>query len=65
MVRYRGLRKSTAQLVTLFALSNPWIAGGKLFAAGADRVPDRRLCLGLDLRMWFGEAGEVLFALIG
>ena len=29
-VRYRGLKKNTAQLVTLFALSNPWMARGKL-----------------------------------
>ncbi|PQP04158.1 IS5/IS1182 family transposase, partial [Burkholderia cepacia] len=34
-VRYRGLRKNTAQLVTLFALSNLWMARGKLLAAGA------------------------------
>ncbi|KGW18154.1 transposase DDE domain protein [Burkholderia pseudomallei ABCPW 1] len=35
MVRYRGLRKNTAQLVTLFVLSNLWMARGKLLAAGA------------------------------
>jgi transposase, IS5 family len=29
-VRYRGLRKNTAQLTTLFALSNLWMARGKL-----------------------------------
>ena len=29
-VRYRGLKKNTAQLVTLFALSNLWMARGKL-----------------------------------
>jgi transposase, IS5 family len=29
-VRYRGLKKNTAQLVTLFALSNLWIVRGKL-----------------------------------
>jgi len=34
-VRYRGLRKNTAQLVTLFALSNLWMARGKLLATGA------------------------------
>ncbi|SPD61778.1 transposase (fragment) (plasmid) [Cupriavidus taiwanensis] len=34
-VRYRGLRKNTAQLMTLFALSNLWMARGKLLAAGA------------------------------
>ncbi|QPQ88883.1 IS5 family transposase (plasmid) [Burkholderia gladioli] len=33
-VRYRGLKKNTAQLVTLFALSNLWMARGKLLAAG-------------------------------
>ncbi len=34
-VRYRGLRKNTAQLMTLFALSNLWMARGKLLAAAA------------------------------
>ena len=29
-VRYRGLRKNTAQLVTLFALSNLWMARRQL-----------------------------------
>jgi IS5 family transposase len=32
-VRYRGLAKNTAQLVTLFALSNLWMARGKLMQA--------------------------------
>lgn len=31
-VRYRGLAKNTAQLMTLFALSNLWIARGHLLA---------------------------------
>jgi len=31
-VRYRGLAKNTAQLETLFALSNLWMARGKLMA---------------------------------
>lgn len=31
-VRYRGLKKNTAQVVTLFALSNLWMARGKLMA---------------------------------
>jgi IS5 family transposase len=31
-VRYRGLAKNTAQLHTLFALSNLWMARGKLLA---------------------------------
>jgi IS5 family transposase len=31
-VRYRGLRKYTAQLHTLFALSNLWMVRGKLLA---------------------------------
>ena len=31
-VRYRGLKKNTAQLVTLFALSKLWMARGKLLA---------------------------------
>ena len=34
-VRYRGLKKNTAQLTTLFALSNLWMARGKLLAAQA------------------------------
>jgi IS5 family transposase len=29
-VRYRGLKKNTAQLTTLFALSNLWMARPKL-----------------------------------
>ena len=32
-VRYRGLKKNTAQLFTLFALSNLWMVRGKLLAA--------------------------------
>jgi IS5 family transposase len=32
-VRYRGLKKYTAQLVTLFALSNLWMVRGKLMGA--------------------------------
>jgi IS5 family transposase len=31
-VRYRGLKKNTAQLVMLFALSNLWMVRGKLMA---------------------------------
>jgi hypothetical protein len=31
-VRYRGLKKNTAQLTTLFALSNLWMARTKLLA---------------------------------
>lgn len=31
-VRYRGLKKNTAQLHTLFALSNLWMLRGKLMA---------------------------------
>ena len=34
-VRYRGLKKNTAQLNTLFALSNLWMARGKLMAVQA------------------------------
>jgi len=34
-VRYRGLKKNTAQLITLFALSNLWMARGKLMGIGA------------------------------
>ena len=29
-VRYRGLKKNTAQIVTLFALANLWMARHKL-----------------------------------
>lgn len=32
-VRYRGLKKNTAQLMTLFALSNLWMVRGKLLEA--------------------------------
>jgi IS5 family transposase len=31
-VRYRGLARNTAQLMTLFALSNLWMARGRLLA---------------------------------
>ena len=34
-VRYRGLEKNTAQLKTLFMLSNLWMVRGKLMAGGA------------------------------
>jgi IS5 family transposase len=34
-VRYRGLKKNTAQLVTLFALSNLWMVRSKLMAVQA------------------------------
>jgi IS5 family transposase len=34
-VRYRGLKKNTAQLHTLFALSNPWVAQRSLMGAQA------------------------------
>jgi IS5 family transposase len=34
-VRYRGLKRNTAQLVTLFALSNLWMVRGKLMGARA------------------------------
>ena len=34
-VRYRGLKKNTQQLITLFALSNLWMVRGKLIGAGA------------------------------
>ena len=33
-VRYRGLKKNTAQLVTLFALSNLWMVRSQLMGAG-------------------------------
>ena len=34
-VRYRGLKKNTAQLTTLFALSNLWMVRVKLMAVAA------------------------------
>ncbi|MDP2000565.1 MAG: IS5 family transposase [Rhodoferax sp.] len=34
-VRYRGLKKNTAQLVTLFALTNLWMVRGELMGAKA------------------------------
>jgi IS5 family transposase len=34
-VRYRGLKKNNAQLLTLFALSNLWMARGRLLAVRA------------------------------
>ena len=34
-VRYRGLKKNTQQLITLFALSNLWMARGQLMRASA------------------------------
>jgi IS5 family transposase len=34
-VSYRGLKKNAAQLFTLFALSNLWMARGKLMETGA------------------------------
>ena len=37
-VRYRGLKKNTAQIVTLFALDNPWMARHKLLAMAQVRV---------------------------
>jgi hypothetical protein len=38
-VRYRGLAKNTAQIVTLFALSNLWQARGRLLAQTAPVRP--------------------------
>ena len=35
MVRYRGLKKNTAQFVTLFALSYLWMVRSKLIGIGA------------------------------
>ena len=34
-VRYRGLKKTTAQLLTLFAVSNLWMVRGELMGSGA------------------------------
>ena len=41
-VRYRGLKKNTAQLVTLFALSKVWMARGQLMGAGGLSAPENR-----------------------
>ena len=38
-VRYRGLKKNTAQIVTPFALSNLWMVRHKLLAMGQVRAP--------------------------
>ena len=37
-VRYRGLKKNTAQIVTLFALANLWVVRHKLLAMGQVRL---------------------------
>jgi len=37
-VRFRGLMKNTAQLTTLFALSNLWMARKQLMGMGDLRV---------------------------
>ena len=34
-VRYRGLKKNTAQIITLFALSNLWMVRSKLMGVQA------------------------------
>ncbi|MFM2403025.1 MAG: hypothetical protein RL223_905 [Pseudomonadota bacterium] len=43
-VRYRGLAKNTAQLHTLFALSNIWMARRRWMAVGGDEC----VCNALD-----------------
>ena len=40
-MRYQGPKKNTAQLLTLFTLSNLWIARGKLLATPKAAVVDR------------------------
>ena len=40
-VRYRGLAKNTAQLITLFALSNLWMARRQLMAMAAVRLQSK------------------------
>jgi IS5 family transposase len=44
--RYRGLVKNGAQMQTLFALSNPWMARRHLLHTGQIRPADaqRRIC---------------------
>jgi transposase, IS5 family len=39
-VRYRGLKKNTQQLITLFALSNLWMVRGELIGVGACVRPE-------------------------
>ena len=41
-IRYRGLKKNTAQILTVFALSNLWTVRGKLVAAWAQMRPKAR-----------------------
>jgi IS5 family transposase len=43
-VRYKGLAKNTAQLVTLFALSNLWMALRHLLGARGMSAPAVRRC---------------------
>ncbi|MFH7451130.1 IS5/IS1182 family transposase, partial [Pseudomonas syringae pv. tagetis] len=38
-VRFRGLEKNTAQMVTLFALSNLWMPRRYLISSAADERP--------------------------
>jgi IS5 family transposase len=40
-VRFRGLMKNTAQLTTLFALSNLWMARKQLMGMGVTRITRR------------------------
>ena len=44
-VRYRGLKKNTAQLVTLFALSNLWMAPGRVAGNAQDGNGGRDKCV--------------------
>jgi IS5 family transposase len=43
-VRYRGLKKNTAQIVTLFALSNLWMARRQLMEARGCKVDHPTSC---------------------
>lgn len=43
-VRYRGLKKNTAQIITLFALSNLWMVRAKLMAVQGRVRPKRSKC---------------------
>jgi hypothetical protein len=57
--RYRGLVKSTAQLMTLFALSSLWMARGLLLAmAGKLRLPGGKTVHRMENTPQLGSLGE-------
>lgn len=60
-VRYRGLRKNTAQLMTLFALSNLWMARGCCWLLGHERVSGSRRYPARSTRMLLGACRPASF----